>query len=89
MNNSSPTCMNRMFLLVGCGCESEHGTHGHPETAQDVPRPFFGDPYGGFAKATLVICPLVAVIQWGQEIARFTAPGTLKVCIAAVWRAFA
>ena len=48
---------------------------------RDAARPFFGDPYGGFAKATLVICPLVAVIQWGQEIARFTAPGTLKVCI--------
>lgn len=30
-------------------------------------------------KATLVICPLVAVIQWRQEIARFTAPGSVKV----------
>lgn len=29
--------------------------------------------------ATLVICPLVAVIQWGQEIARFTEPGSVKV----------
>ena len=30
-------------------------------------------------RATLVICPLVAVIQWRQEIARFTAPGSVKV----------
>ncbi len=28
--------------------------------------------------ATLVICPLVAVIQWSQEIARFTDPGSVK-----------
>lgn len=33
-------------------------------------------PYCG---ATLVVCPLVAVIQWRQEIARFTAPGSVKV----------
>ncbi|CAD7701108.1 unnamed protein product, partial [Ostreobium quekettii] len=30
---------------------------------------------------TLVVCPLVAVIQWRQEIARFTTPGALKVLI--------
>lgn len=29
--------------------------------------------------ATLVVCPLVAVIQWRNEIARYTTPGTLKV----------
>lgn len=33
----------------------------------------------GWARATLVVCPLVAVIQWQSEIARFTAPGTVKV----------
>ena len=33
---------------------------------------------GGYGRATLVICPLVAVIQWGQEIERFVAPNTLK-----------
>ena len=27
-----------------------------------------------------MICPLVAVLQWRQEIERFTPPGTLKVC---------
>lgn len=31
--------------------------------------------------ATLVVCPLVAVIQWGQEIARFTEPGSVKVVV--------
>ena len=35
---------------------------------------------GGHGRATLVICPLVAVLQWRQEIERFTPPGTLKVC---------
>lgn len=28
---------------------------------------------------TLVICPLIALLQWQSEIARFTAPGALKV----------
>ena len=37
------------------------------------------DPSGGFARATLVICPVVAVIQWQSEIERFTVPGSLKV----------
>ncbi|KAL3679938.1 hypothetical protein R1sor_022894 [Riccia sorocarpa] len=32
-------------------------------------------------KATLVICPLVAVIQWRCEIEKFTAPGSVKVLI--------
>lgn len=31
-----------------------------------------------WCKATLVICPLVAVIQWRGEIARYTAPGSVK-----------
>jgi len=34
---------------------------------------------GGFGRATLVVCPLVAVLQWRQEIERFTKPNTLKV----------
>lgn len=33
---------------------------------------------GRWCGATLVICPLVAVIQWSQEIARFTDPGSVK-----------
>jgi hypothetical protein len=31
------------------------------------------------ARGTLVVCPVVAVIQWRQEIARFTATGALRV----------
>jgi SNF2-related domain len=38
-----------------------------------------GGGSGDWCGATLVICPLVAVIQWGQEIARFTEPGSVKV----------
>ncbi|KAI5079566.1 hypothetical protein GOP47_0005045 [Adiantum capillus-veneris] len=32
-------------------------------------------------KATLVICPLVAVIQWRNEVARFTKEGSVKVLV--------
>ncbi|CAI6001285.1 unnamed protein product [Closterium sp. NIES-64] len=32
-------------------------------------------------KATLVICPLIAVLQWRQEIARFTRPDSVKVLV--------
>ncbi|KAG1677040.1 hypothetical protein FOA52_001209 [Chlamydomonas sp. UWO 241] len=32
-------------------------------------------------KGTLVVCPVIAVIQWRQEIARFTAPGALRVYV--------
>ncbi len=46
-----------------------------------APGAVAGDARGGeYGRATLVICPLVAVIQWGQEIERFVAPNTLKVC---------
>ena len=34
-----------------------------------------------YCGATLVVCPLVAVIQWRQEIARFTAAGSVKVSL--------
>jgi SNF2 family DNA or RNA helicase len=30
-------------------------------------------------RTTLVVCPVVAVIQWRQEIARYTAAGSVKV----------
>ena len=39
------------------------------------------DPETEYCKATLVICPLVAVVQWCQEIARHTVPGSLKVAV--------
>ena len=32
-------------------------------------------------KGTLVVCPMVAVIQWRNEIARFTAEGSTKVLV--------
>jgi hypothetical protein len=32
-------------------------------------------------RGTLVICPVVAVIQWRQEIARYTAAGSVKVLL--------
>lgn len=32
-------------------------------------------------RATLVVCPLVAVTQWKNEIARFTAEGSMKVLV--------
>ncbi|GAB4813783.1 hypothetical protein N2152v2_000829 [Parachlorella kessleri] len=35
----------------------------------------------GYCGATLVICPLVAVIQWKHEIDKHTAPGALKVVV--------
>lgn len=34
-----------------------------------------------YCNATLVLCPVVAIIQWRQEIARYTAPGALKVAV--------
>jgi len=39
------------------------------------------DPETEYCNATLVICPLVAVVQWCQEIARHTVPGSLKVAV--------
>jgi hypothetical protein len=88
----TPICYSRDILVcAGCCCDGEHAGGDAQPAASSEARPFFGDPYGGYSKATLVICPLVAVIQWGQEIARFTAPGTLKVrqqhvwCCASAW----
>ena len=34
-----------------------------------------------YCGATLVVCPLVAVVQWYQEIMRHTVPGSLKVAV--------
>ena len=41
----------------------------------------FGLPVGTQLKATLVVCPVVAVIQWRDEIARHVAPGALTVLV--------
>jgi len=34
-----------------------------------------------YTGATLVLCPVVAIIQWRQEITRYTSPGSLKVAV--------
>ncbi|CAI5491510.1 unnamed protein product [Closterium sp. Naga37s-1] len=39
------------------------------------------EPERAAVKATLVICPLIAVLQWRQEIARFTRPDSVKVLV--------
>ena len=60
------------------------GCH-HPAPDADVPGPSSSGgadapgPNGPYSRATLVICPLVAVIQWRQEIARYVAPDALRV----------
>lgn len=54
-------------------------TGGGPACGAGAVGAVAGDAAGqGYGRATLVICPLVAVIQWGQEIERFVAPNTLK-----------
>lgn len=44
---------------------------------REVDRAQFGEAVG----CTLVLCPLVAVSQWLNEIARFTSPGSTKVLV--------
>jgi len=44
---------------------------------REVDRAQFGEAAG----CTLVLCPLVAVSQWLNEIARFTSPGSTKVLV--------
>jgi hypothetical protein len=53
---------------MGAGGASGSGSQPDGQTGPD-----------GFSGATLVICPLVAVIQWSGEIMKYTEPGTLKV----------
>ena len=63
------------------------GCHHPAAAAPDVAGPSSegadpSGPNGPYSRATLVICPLVAVIQWRQEIARYVAPNALKVSYA-------
>lgn len=54
----------------------------HVEEARailDESGPSTSTSEGLFSRATLVICPLVAVIQWRHEIEKFVAPDTLNV----------
>lgn len=62
----------------GCGHHHNH----KPDPNAAGPSSAGGDPAGPnghYGRATLVICPLVAVIQWRQEIARYIAANALKV----------
>lgn len=36
---------------------------------------------GGARAGTLVICPVIALMQWKSEIEKFTEEGALSVCI--------
>ena len=83
-------CVLLLLLITVCHCVGpfvqpttevppDSLTKGDTRPSGEAGPNFSGDLYGGYSPATLVVCPLVAVIQWGQEIARFTAPGTLKV----------
>ncbi|GFR45751.1 hypothetical protein Agub_g7166, partial [Astrephomene gubernaculifera] len=61
-------------------CEANLAPRADPEQVgpQDQQQP---SPSSTYCGATLVVCPLVALIQWRGEIARFTAPGALKVVV--------
>lgn len=72
---------------TGLGCEVRAVTDA--DLTADVAGPSTAcgshdhDAYGtgGYCGATLVLCPVVAVIQWRQEIARYTTPGAVKVAV--------
>jgi len=55
----------------GAGAEDTAAIEAAPADAEDTTSAFSG--------ATLVVCPVVAIIQWRQEIASRLAPGALKV----------
>ncbi|CAL5226040.1 g8852 [Coccomyxa viridis] len=69
---------------AGC-CSHEAHTNTEAEagpSGTDGPKAAYDErASGGYGRATLVICPLVAVLQWRQEIERFTNPETLKVVV--------
>lgn len=52
-----------------------------PEPLKPPPPPIVSPPPGGACKTTLVVCPVVALTQWRDEIERHTAPRALKVHI--------
>jgi hypothetical protein len=51
------------------------------EEEGQVPRLAVEAPRGPASKATLVICPVVAIEQWRKEIEKHTKPGTLRVLV--------
>ncbi|OVA09784.1 SNF2-related [Macleaya cordata] len=58
----------RAMAQTGCG---PSGLSDSPNSSKALPE----------IKTTLVICPVVAVIQWENEITRFTPPGNTKVLV--------
>lgn len=83
---ASPAAINaeRSNPHVHSPCAS--GCHHPAAAAPDVAGPSSegsdpSGPNGPYSRATLVICPLVAVIQWRQEIARYVAPNALRVVV--------
>ncbi|KAL0027325.1 hypothetical protein WJX79_000283 [Trebouxia sp. C0005] len=83
---ASPAAINaeRRNPHVHSPCAS--GCHHPAAAAPDVAGPSSegsdpSGPNGPYSRATLVICPLVAVIQWRQEIARYVAPNALRVVV--------
>lgn len=72
-------CVYQWDSISSLECESWHAEAGPSGTAEDPKAAYDARASGGFGRATLVVCPLVAVLQWRQEIERFTTPGTLKV----------
>jgi len=52
-----------------------------PSSDRSSAVPGFRPPMGKATKTTLVICPVVAVLQWAAEIEKHTQPGELSVCV--------
>jgi hypothetical protein len=80
-------------LKTGLGGEVhavEDDTQGHGDGCPGHAGPSVGtagwiEGSGGYCGATLVVCPVVAVIQWRDEITKYTIPGALKASIHKVF----
>ncbi|GMH34392.1 hypothetical protein BSKO_02226 [Bryopsis sp. KO-2023] len=64
----------------GPSCSKDHKASA-PSSPKGCNARAVEDSDSGHCGATLVICPLIAVLQWRDEIAKYVAPGTLKVYI--------
>ena len=52
-----------------------------PASDRSSAVPGFNPPTGKATKTTLVVCPVVAVLQWAAEIEKHTKAGALSVCV--------
>ena len=76
--------MGKTIQSIALICTSPAGAIAGGSGSRDAAPPPLGPsglPIGQPIKATLVVCPVVAVIQWRDEIARYVAPGALKVLL--------